>query len=188
MLRFILVRCIRVCEGAMSRLRNYYYKGLGVKIDGYIWMRAVEIPRNWSQIALESPCGLDRGVTLLAADSANQGHSIVIGKRTYINRFSMIDASKSVVIGANCMIGPYCYITDSNHGMEPNSSIASQPMSSAPVKIGEGVWLGAHAVVLRGVTIGDGAVISAGSVVTKSIPAMAIAAGSPARVVGSRLK
>ena len=55
-----------------------------------------------------------------------------------------------------------------------------------PVAIGDGAWLGMHAIVLKGVTIGEGAVIGAGSVVTRDVPAYAVACGSPARVVSRR--
>ena len=62
----------------------------------------------------------------------------------------------------------------------------TQPLQGAPVRIGNDVWIGAHAVVLKGVTIGDGAVIAAGAVVTKDVPAGVIAGGMPARVIRQR--
>ncbi|MCB1096470.1 MAG: acyltransferase [Verrucomicrobiae bacterium] len=84
------------------------------------------------------------------------------------------------------MIGPNCYVTDGNHGMNPNASIGSQPMTNRPVTIGNDVWIGANSVVLPGVTIGDGAVIGAGSVVTKDVSAGTIAAGVPAAFIRPR--
>jgi acetyltransferase-like isoleucine patch superfamily enzyme len=84
------------------------------------------------------------------------------------------------------MIGPLCYITDADHGTQAGTPVASQPMETAPVRIGAEVWLGAGVKVLKGVTIGDGAVIGAGAVVTHDIPAGAIAVGVPARVIGQR--
>lgn len=59
----------------------------------------------------------------------------------------------------------------------------TEPPASAPVIIGDDVFIGARAIILKGVTIGDGAVIGAGSVVTKSIPPRVIAAGNPARII-----
>jgi acetyltransferase-like isoleucine patch superfamily enzyme len=84
------------------------------------------------------------------------------------------------------MIGPFCYITDADHGTQTGASVAEQPMETSPVHIGADVWMGAGVKVLKGVTIGDGAVIGAGAVVTHDVPARAIAVGVPARVIGQR--
>jgi acetyltransferase-like isoleucine patch superfamily enzyme len=84
------------------------------------------------------------------------------------------------------MIGPFCYITDADHGTEPNLPVPKQLMKTAPVNIDTEVWLGAGVKVLKGVTIGKGAIIGAGAVVTRDVPPGAIAAGVPARVIGQR--
>ena len=84
------------------------------------------------------------------------------------------------------MIGPHCYITDSNHGTRIGESVASQPIESQPDKIGEGAWIGAGVNILAGANIGDGAVVGAGSVVTGDIPANTVAAGIPAKVIRER--
>src|SRR5205823_4662933 len=76
----------RICAGLASRWRNICYKALGVEIDGYVWMRRVNIPRNCSQIFLANGVALDEGVTLLVVGEASGGKSIVIGANTYINR------------------------------------------------------------------------------------------------------
>jgi acetyltransferase-like isoleucine patch superfamily enzyme len=81
------------------------------------------------------------------------------------------------------MIGPRCYITDHDHSHNSTEPPGAQPLISAPTRIGARCWLGAHVIVLKGVTIGDGTVIGAGSVVTKSLPAGVIAVGNPARVL-----
>ncbi len=129
---------------------------------------------------------LDNHVVLLATGKHRVEPQIRIGSRTYINRFTMLDASESIVIGERCMIGPSCYITDHDHGTRAGDMVASQPLKSGPTRIGNDVWIGAGAIVLKGVTIGDGAVIGAGAVVTTDAPAGAILVGVPARVVGCR--
>jgi acetyltransferase-like isoleucine patch superfamily enzyme len=92
-----------------------------------------------------------------------------------------------VVIGSRCEIAPNCSFYPYNHGIEPDQDIMSQPLVSAGgISIGDGVWLGVGVTVLDGVTIGDGAVIGAGAVVTRSIPAGAVALGSPARIQTTR--
>jgi acetyltransferase-like isoleucine patch superfamily enzyme len=77
-----------------------------------------------------------------------------------------------------------CPATDSDsHPVEAQKRLAGEPGTAIPVRIEDNVWLGMNVVVLRGVTIGRNSVISANSVVTRSIPANVIAAGHPARVV-----
>lgn len=183
----VLITCEKIIQGLKSRWRNFYYASLGVKLDGYIWLRAIEIPRNYADIKIESNCALDRGVTLLCNGQPSSQPKILIGTDTYINRHSFIDAITSVKIGKECAIGPNCYITDHDHGLRLELAPLQQPMVSQSTRIGDRVWLGANVTVLKGVTIGDDVVIGAGSIVTKDIPSCTIAVGAPARVIKSRL-
>jgi acetyltransferase-like isoleucine patch superfamily enzyme len=86
-----------------------------------------------------------------------------------------------------CGIGPNCYITDHDHGLDLAFAPLQQPMVSSPTKIGDRVWVGANVTILKGVNIGNDAVIGAGSVVTKDIPEKAIAVGNPAKVIKYRV-
>jgi acetyltransferase-like isoleucine patch superfamily enzyme len=110
----------------------------------------------------------------------------LIGAGTYVNRYTIFDGHEHLEIGRKCMIGPNCYITDGDHSTEPGRSVQEQPMHTAPVIIEDEVWIGSRVVVLPGVRIGKGAVIGAGSIVTRSIPSNAIAFGVPARVMRMR--
>jgi len=74
------------------------------------------------------------------------GPKLHIGRSTYVNRFTMFDASLSIMVGAQCMIGPYCYITDHDHGVDEQGPISAEALVEAPVKVGNNVWIGAHAV------------------------------------------
>lgn len=179
----LLARCIRLVEGGKSRLRNLYFRMLGVRLGGYVWMRRIRIPRNYTDIELGANVSLDEGVVLLCAGEPTDTPRIRIGAGTYINRYTILDSIQSLEIGAECAIGPGSYLTDHDHGHTPGVAPLSQPLVAAPTRLGDRVWLGAHVVVLKGVTIGDGAVIGAGSVVTKDIPPHAVAVGTPARVV-----
>ena len=116
------------------------------------------------------------------------GHGAVeIGARTAINEGCTITAMERVRIGDDVMLAPNVYVLDVDHRHEdPDTPIARQGYDTKPVEIGNGVWLGTGVVVTRGVTIGDGAIIGANSVVTKDVPAMAIAAGVPAKILRSR--
>lgn len=92
-------------------------------------------------------------------------------------------ANRRVEIGQDCLISPFCYIIDSDHGFQKGLPIRSQKYTINPVVIGDDVWIGVGSAVLKGVSIGAGSVIGARSVVTKDIPESVIAVGSPARVV-----
>lgn len=175
----------RLCMGAASRWRNLYYGALGVKLEGYVWMRRIEISRNWSDITLGNHCALDRGVVLLCT-GPTKPDKIKIGSDTYINRLTMLDAHNKLWIGSNVMVGPMCYLTDSDHGFEGGNSAKTQPMKPGEIIIEDEVWIGARVCVLKGVRIGRGAVVGAGAVVTKDVPANAIVAGVPARVLRLR--
>lgn len=174
---------LRISRGLSSRWRNLYFRSLGVKVQGYVWLRQVEIPRNFSDIELEAGCSLDNGVILLSSGEKSSSPKIYIGANTYINRNTFIDACLCLQIGRQCAIGPGCYITDHDHGLDNNLPPLEQPLFAKPTKICDRVWLGANVVVLKGVTIGEGAVVGAGSVVTKDIPAGAVAVGVPAKVI-----
>jgi acetyltransferase-like isoleucine patch superfamily enzyme len=182
---FLFASMIRITSGLGSRWRNLYYRLMGVQIAGYCWLRRIEIPRDHHNIRLES-CALDRDVVVLASGPASSRIKIVIGAGTYINRRTFIDAIESLVIGQNVAIGPNCYITDHDHGSDSTAPPLYQPMVSKPTRIEDQAWIGANVVVLKGVTIGRGTIVGAGSVVTKSLPAGVIAAGVPARVIRSR--
>lgn len=158
---------------------------LGVRIHGYIWLRRVSIPRQWSDITLEGGTSLDDGVILLCSGPARED-KLVIRQGTYINRHTMFDVHERMEIGRNCMIGPYCYLTDGSHGIVVDREIKAQPIKAEPVIIEDDVWLGAGAIILSGIRVGRGAVIAAGAVVTKDVPSHAIVAGVPARSIGER--
>lgn len=176
----------RVWKGLASRSRNLYYRLLGVRLHGYVWLQSIEIPHNTEDIEIESPCALDRGVVLLSAGEPLPHPRIQIGAHTYINRNTFLDAILSIAIGQHCAIGPGCYITDHDHGQDPTLPPLQQAMIAKPTKLGDRVWLGANVTVLKGVTIGNDTIVGAGSVVTKDLPQGAIAVGVPAKVIRYR--
>jgi len=128
---------------------------------------------NRGHIAVEN-CAFFPGVRL----ECWEGASIRIGNGTYLNRNTEIVASKRISIGRDCKIGRDVMIMDTDQHPLPNGDL-----QRAPVTIGDDVWIGARAIILKGVTIGDHAVVGAGSVVTRDIPSRALAAGAPARIL-----
>jgi acetyltransferase-like isoleucine patch superfamily enzyme len=107
-----------------------------------------------------------------------------VGPWVYINRDVMIVALESIVIGFGTRIAERVSIRDHDHGFSrPGLPIREQGYVTAPIHIGRECWIGCNAVILKGVLIGDGAVVGAGAVVTRDIPARAVAVGIPARVI-----
>lgn len=116
------------------------------------------------------------------------GGSISIGSNTHIQpRCQFSGYGGQINIGERVEIAPACAFYPYNHGMEMGSPIQQQPIfSHGGIFIDDEAWLGYGVIVLDGARIGKGAVVAAGSVVASEIPDHAIAAGSPARVIGSR--
>ncbi|KAA9107951.1 sugar O-acetyltransferase [Microbacterium rhizomatis] len=123
---------------------------------------------------------IDESVTLFPPFTSDFGKNITIGKRVFINSGCRFQDQGGITIGDDSLIGHNAVIATLQHDIEPTRRANVIPF---PVIIGRNVWLGANVTVLPGVTIGDDAVIGAGSVVTKRIPPRTIAVGSPARVV-----
>ncbi len=101
-----------------------------------------------------------------------------IGDRVFVNCGTVLIAVKEIVVGDDVAFANEVYVIDSNsHGVE------GRPHVKAPVRIGDGTWLGTRAMVLPGVTIGKRVVVAAGAVVTRDVPDDVLVAGNPARVV-----
>lgn len=109
---------------------------------------------------------------------------VTIGDDAFFNRGCHIAVHKALRIGNNCIFGEMVSIHDENHVVERGDRVFSERGHvSAPITIGNNVWVGAKATILPGVVIGDNAVIGAGAVVTRDVPAYAVAVGIPARVI-----
>jgi acetyltransferase-like isoleucine patch superfamily enzyme len=133
--------------------------------------------RPGGRLVINGVVSLQRGVRIVV----DQG-TLEIGPGTNINGFAKILVNSSVTIGAGCTLAWDAQILDSDfHAVIANGS---ERPSVAPIVIGDKVWVGTRALILKGVTIGDGAVVAAGAVVTKDVPARSIVAGTPARVIG----
>jgi len=136
----------------------------------------------WSVLKRHPRCFIHPTVAFRSAENIILGHDI------RIQPYSCVWASPNskIAIGDHTGIGPGTMIFSSNHQLEPGSPYHLQPWTERDVIIGKDVWVGAASVILPGVTIGDGCVLAAGSVVTKDIPANTIVGGVPARAIKSR--
>jgi acetyltransferase-like isoleucine patch superfamily enzyme len=125
---------------------------------------------------------LGREVFLETAESG----SITVGKQVRINAGCFLVSYAGITIGDHCLIGEYTSIRDANHRIDGPQLIREQGHESAPIVIGTNVWIGRGTTILKGVRIGDGAVVGANSVVTHDVPAGAVVAGCPARLLRQR--
>lgn len=106
---------------------------------------------------------------------------IDLGDRVFVNRGTVITARTDIQIGDDVLIGPYVVINSGDHNyLDPTRPIGSQGHAADPITIGNDVWLGAHCAILRGVKVGDGAVVAAGAVVIDDVPPRTLVAGVPA--------
>ncbi len=111
-----------------------------------------------------------------------RGGTLEIGESTFINYGCSISASLLVRIGPMCSLGTHVIIMDNDfHQIDPERR--NERPESRPIVLEENVWIGARAIILRGVTTSADSVIGAGSVVTRDVPARSVAAGMPARVI-----
>jgi acetyltransferase-like isoleucine patch superfamily enzyme len=127
----------------------------------------------------ENTAGIMHRTVLIAGD----GSKLSIGNGVGISG-AIIDARAPITIGNSCMLGANCSIFSTDyHSVYADLRLDPAQAVKSPVVLEDHVWVGAHAIILKGVTIGARSVIAAGSVVTKSIPPDVIAGGNPARVL-----
>ena len=184
----------------LFRLKGIRY-GRGVRVLGPLILECPGNPRNISMgdnvtlmpavhlkvrengaIVIHDEVKLDTGVRLVAANNAR----IEIGAGSGVGIGTVVNAGEDVLIGRGSLIGGYCALNASEHGIAAGLPMRQQPFTHAPIRIFDDVWLGTHVAVLRGARIGPGAIVSAGSVVSGDLPPGAIGQGQPARVIKFR--
>jgi len=119
-----------------------------------------------------------------------EGGYIKIGEHSHIDVFSALHGQGGITIGSNCAIASsvVIYSQSNQYKSDVNLDIVDQPIIFESVEIEDGVWIGAHVTILPGIKIGRGAIVGAGALVNKNIPAYEIVAGVPARTIGNRKK
>lgn len=158
---------------ATEALATYGVNHVMMRVPVYRFRTAaVRMLLGWS-------CG--RGVALHMGCFCT-GRNVEIGAHTVINRRCYLDGRGTLRIGSNCSISPEVYILTATH--DPQSP-AFRPVARETF-IGDDVWIGARALLLPGVHIGERAIVGAGAVVTRDVNPGEIVAGNPARVIGHR--
>lgn len=181
-LKRIEAMLLRVPRGLASRLRLSIYRALGMRLGRRNRMEGGGRCRRLAQIEIGDVNAFTQGCWLWPEDTDHDGLRIRIGSRNYFNRNLMIDACGSIEIGDDNMFGPDVYVTDSNHAFGRDAAPGLAPMNKGRVKIGNRCWIGAKAIILKDVELGDGCVVAAGAVVTRSFAPGSVVAGVPARL------
>lgn len=165
------------------RVKSY---GANTVIQGYVDVRGSKC-----EITIGNECTL-QGLLVTEHDNA----SITIGNNVFIGANTVLDCAQAIVLEDDVLVSYECLLLDSNNhsqnfdvrkndlpdvksGREYNWSA----IPSNPIRVCRGAWIGARSIILKGVTIGEGAIVGAGSVVTKSVDPYTIVGGNPARVV-----
>lgn len=168
-----------VCALIITRL--FYREARLIRRPFYI--------RGKSSFKYES--GLTTGHSCRFDLPGNGTKTLYIGKNCEIGDSVHIVALEQVKIGDNCLMASKIFISDTSHGdysidsksSSPLISPNDRPLINKPVSIGDNVWIGENVCVLLGVTIGNGCIIGANSVVNRDIPEYCIAAGNPAKII-----
>ncbi len=175
----------RALVGVARRLRLLWFRA---RYSKAIFGAGCDIRRRFelrqapnASVFFGDGCVLDNDLTV------EVGGKLQVGARTIFGHHCTLAALESLVIGEDCLLAEMVSIRDHDHCFDRlEIPIREQGAVSSPVVIGKNVWLGAKVTVLKGVTIGDNAIVGAGAVVTKNIPENAICAGVPARVIRLR--
>lgn len=205
-MKSILASVFQTYQKSLVKLSHMYFEktlqhlGREVVIEAYVKMDFPE------KIYIEDYCHIRRGAVLVGESAIETGIHlgkyttireyahlnaytgyIVTGMNAFIGQGCVISGHGGVEIGENTLIGNLSSITAANHIFEDISiPLRFQGETRRGIKIGANVWIGSQVSILDGVTIGDNAVISSGSVVARDIPPWAIAAGVPVRIIRDR--
>jgi acetyltransferase-like isoleucine patch superfamily enzyme len=160
-------------------------------LDLRIWVHLLRIVHfyGYSHVMPRFRVTMGRNARMAPNVSIRNGERISIGAGAHIGERCYLWAGNDtgrIDIGEKALFGPEVFVTSSNYMTLPGIPVMDQPKIEKDVSIGRDVWLGARSVVLAGVSVGDGCIVAAGAIVTRSVSSGSIVAGVPARVVGVR--
>ena len=141
----------------------------------------------FDRLKISHGAALEREVTVWFSPDTGAEPVLELKERAFVGRNTYLGVYQPISIGANTIIGAYCYLISGNHRYDRRDiPIRDQGFTGAAIVIEHDVWIGTHVVVLPGITIGEGAIVAAGSIVSKNIPAYEIWGGVPAKFLKQR--
>ncbi len=175
----------RMRSGEPIRLDDAQYTKVQAVVDRTIKLNAKlntsedveQIRKNLSEI---TGTGIDASTIVFVPFYTNFGRFITIGKNVFINHACSFLDMGGITIEDNVLIGPKVNLITENHPLNPNDRTS---LICKPIVIKRNAWIGAAATILPGVTIGENAVVAAGAVVSKDVPANTVVGGVPAKII-----
>ncbi|MEU1047728.1 DapH/DapD/GlmU-related protein [Streptomyces sp. NPDC005897] len=152
--------------------------GMAERINTLAYAQQKEIQERWSELTGQA---VDETFHLIPPVFTDHGVNIRVGRNVFVNQGCRFNDVGGIEVDDDVMLGPDVSLITSGHPLDPARRRTG--ITSAPIRIGRNVWIGASAVVLQGVTIGADAVVAAGAVVTRDVPARTVVAGVPATVI-----
>ena len=137
------------------------------------------------QVSIGNNCILEQDIYFKFDGIHTPGPSILIGNNVFIGAGTEFNIRKKITIGDNCLVASGCRFVDHDHGIDAGRLMREQQGPEFPIVIDENVWIGCNVIILKGVHVGTGAVIAAGSVVTKDVKPFTMVAGVPATYIRS---
>jgi acetyltransferase-like isoleucine patch superfamily enzyme len=171
----------------VASLRTWWWRMLGMRVGA--GTRLPKIYVTWPhQVSLGQHCTIEQLNYFKYDGIWAPGPKLVIRDHVFLGAGCEFNFKRGITIGSHCLIASGCRFVDHDHQWgRRDVPVASQTDGpEAPVTLEDDVWLGTNVVVLKGVTIGRGAIVAAGAIVTHSIPAHEIWGGVPARKIGAR--
>lgn len=190
-----MVRCVffkavyrvrhRYVKGLLCSMRKVYWRAQGMHIGAATTFTRMEI--RWPhKVFLGDRVSLEHDVYFNDPGPYSENFGIRIGDGTFIGTGCEFNISTGLTIGPACLIAAGSRFVDHDHGTATSAIMKGQVETASPIVLGSDVWIGANTVVLKGVSIGNGAIVAAGSVVTRSVEPYSIVAGIPARRLSER--
>jgi len=177
----------RIWHRRVQAVRHWWLQLQGMKMGENCHIGKIDINLA-NSVSLGHSVSIESGVVFQYAGPYRDGFAIEIGDDCFIGTHTHLNIQNGVRIGNHCMIAAGCRMVDNEHGFNDSEiPMHQQPTFSAPIVLEDNVWIGANAVILKGVHIGTGSIIGAGAVVNRPVPPMEIWAGVPARKIRDRI-
>ena len=184
-------KCLLYIKRKRSSIHSYWIRNAFKNCPSSVRFAKIGILHAPEYISIGETCFFQDYLYLTAWNEYQGEHftpELTIGNNGCFGAFNHITCINKIQIGDNCLTGKWVTISDNNHGTTDFDTLHEAPairklFTKGPIIIGNNVWIGDKTTIFGGVTIGDGAVIAANSVVTKDVPAYSVVVGNPAKLI-----